>query len=167
MGAALSYVAIKDRPDSALLKSLNISELSSGTDLHQLYGAKALNGCDFESGWFVITNYGNPQVLLSPKMLQQLSAKSRLVTCDVEEHVMCSSATGWIDGEQVWSVVYDSQVDDEEIVVTGKLPTGFNEMAAALRKEQSFFEIPTELVHNICGFEYLGNDLFPQFKIDF
>ena len=167
MGAALSYVAIKDKPDSALLKSLNINEMTSGTDLHALYGADTINGCVFESGWFVITIYGDPQALLSPKVLQQLSAGSRLVACEVEEHVMFSSAAGWINGEQVWSVVYDSQEDDEEIVVTGNPPAGFNEMAAALRKELTFFEIPTELVHNICGFEYLGNNFFPHFEIDF
>lgn len=167
MGAALSYVAIKDRPASALLKLLNIIEMASGTDLHALYGTKTLNGCTFESGWFVITNYGDPQVLLSPNILKQLSAKSSLVACEVEEHVMCSSTAGWIHGEQAWSVVYDSQEDDEKIVVTGKPPVGFNEMATALREQQAFFEIPTELMHNICGFEYLGNDFFPHFKIDF
>jgi len=167
MGAALSYVAIRDKPDSGLLKSLHIIEMPSDTDLHALYGADTINGCVFESGWFVITNYGDPQDLLSPKILKQLSAESRLVACEVEEHVMCSTAAGWINGEQVWSVVYDSQEADEEIVVTGKPPVGFSEMSAALRKELTFFEIPTELVHNICGFEYLGNNLFPHFEIDF
>jgi hypothetical protein len=44
-------------------------------------------------------------------MLQKLSAGCEIVTGDVEEHVMVSVATGWMDGQKLWSVVHDGQRD--------------------------------------------------------
>lgn len=173
MGAALSYVAVKTKPSSDVLEPLKITALKSSADVFGFYGSDGLFGLEDEHGWFIIYNYSDPRNLLAPAILKKLSTNNRLVACEVEEHVMCSATSGWINGEQVWKVDYDSQTDEERVVTTGQMPGGYDEMAAALKADSpspdvgTLFAIPTELMHNICGREYLDNELFPRFKIDF
>jgi hypothetical protein len=174
MGAAMTYVVVKDKPDSALMESLKISELGDGDYIHDLYGSDDITCCLFESGWHVITNYGNPDDLIAPAILKRLSAGTKLVACEVEEHVMYSAAEGWGNGVQIWKVVHDSQEAENHLVTSGVMPKGYDALADYLKQRQSepmacdyLFSVAPELVNNIAGFEYLGNHLFPKFEIEF
>jgi len=97
--------------------------------------------------------------------LQRLSAGCEVVTGDVEEQVMVSVATGWKDGQRVWSVTHDAQRDLEHLQTEGELPAAFTNIRDRLRSEQQkaggrkadvdyIFDVPVELAQTLTGYRH-------------
>ena len=96
-------------------------------------------------------------------IVQRLSAGCEVITADVEEHVMVSVATGWKDGQRVWSVTHDAQREMEHLQAEGELPAVFTSIRDRLRAEQQeaggrradvdhLFDVPVELAQTLTGY---------------
>jgi len=76
------------------------------------------------------------------------------VTCFVEEHVMFSSASTWIDGQRAWCVTHESERGPRHLAVVGDAPSHLKELSSGglpnrtgklkLRSTSSF-EVPVDL----------------------
>ena len=78
---------------------------------------------------------------------------------------MVSVATGWKDGQRVWSVTHDAQRDMEHLQTEGELPAVFTSIRDRLRSEQQkaggrkadvdyIFDVPVELAQTLTGYRH-------------
>jgi len=129
------------------------------------------------SGWYLIVANRSGHPLAQDINLKRASSAAEVVTCDVEEHVMVSSASGWKNGKMVWSVTHDSRADQEHLSVQGEPPSIYGEIRDQLKAKQLdaggrdadtdyLFDIPVELAERLTGFRHdkrmpeLGNQPF-------
>lgn len=77
------------------------------------------------TGWYLIAGIGGGYGAIRNSNLEQLSRDDDVVFCEVEEHVMYSSAAFWSKGERIWSVIHDSQKGLMHLDAEGELPDNF------------------------------------------
>lgn len=161
MGASTSWLAVKGKPQTKILEDLALRVGDSRNDVF----ASGLQGCDFPGGWYVIAarDYGHP--LTEDATLQRLSAGCEVVAGGVETHVMCSTASGWKDGREVWWVDHDSEAGVENLSTRGQLPAVFSGIHEDLQAKQEaeggpdcgvdfIFSAPEELTQALTGYHY-------------
>ena len=166
MGFALAWVAVKGRPVSEILRELRLRP----TGARSLEGEVPFVGALLDTGWYLIVMPGGDRLehyektthpVLAPSVLARLSSNCQVVTCSVEEHVIFSQATGWRNGERVWTVTHEPQTLDEE----GTLPAEYAQLRDRLVAQQeaeggasadvdSLFEIPVVLVQTFVGYKH-------------
>lgn len=125
-----------------------------------------ITGAALPSGWYLVTaNGGLFPTFSEDPTLKQLSRTGEVVTCFVEEHVMCSAASLWADGRQVWYVMHEARQGIGHLETKGSLPPMFERIAARLRAEQAaadgneggvdlIFDIPVEMVAQLTGYRH-------------
>lgn len=120
-------------------------------------------GALLPGGWYLI--YINDRIAPPEAVLKSVSTRAELVCCAAEEHVMYSSASGWTNGEEAWSITHDAQVAAEHLEATGTLPAEFPSIAERLRRQQRddggadfIFDIPVEVALALTGFRYDGSN---------
>ena len=73
---------------------------------------------------------------------------------------MVSTAAGWDDGRESWSVTHDAQVDLKHLEVRGEPPREFARIRDELFAKQTedtcdyIFDIPVEVAAEVVGFRY-------------
>ena len=72
---------------------------------------------------------------------------------------MVSKATGWKDGQMVWSVTHDAQKDKRHLDVQGTPPAEFAAIRDGLFAKQTpgcdyIFDIPVETARSITGYRH-------------
>jgi hypothetical protein len=105
-----------------------------------------------QEGWFLVFANSFDSPLVSEQALSNLSAGCRVVSCQVEEHVMFSSATGYDNGARAWHVEHDAQESIYHFVSTGDVPLALNDIYAALKKEQDAAggtEADVDYIHDV------------------
>jgi len=161
MGHSLSWLAVKGKRPRDLHRELGVERTGEREDLPE----SPIVGAALPGGWYVVV-FNEADVDLSDEvLLARVSAGCEIVTCDVEEHVMFSAASGWKDGEERWSVFYDSQVGIEHLATKGELPAAFRSIADEARNEQDaaggeraevdfLFDVPLELARTLTRFRH-------------
>lgn len=122
-------------------------------------------GATFPGGWFVVTS--SDFSMMDIENLKEWSEGGRLIAVAVEEEVLTSIATEWVNGKMVWSISHEPVEGEPEIAVEGTLPPCFGEVkekyAEALDGQtpaELAFMVSIEVAHRITGFhhESLGFD---------
>ncbi len=160
MGYSLCWAAVRGKARETVLAEL---ELHS-TGAREAIPDSPLVGAQLPDGWYLVLSNQDAR-FTDEETLQRLSAKSELVTCFVEEHVMCSSASGWNDGRKVWSLLHDAQQSVEHLENTGDPPASLASIRDRLRAEQEraggtkadvdcFFDVPVEVAKAVTGFSH-------------
>lgn len=78
---------------------------------------------------------------------------------------MCSVASLWVDGRQVWFVMHEARQKVEHLETKGSLPPIFTTISERLRAEQAaaggkkagvdyIFDIPVEMVAQLTGYRH-------------
>ena len=161
MGYAQSWLAVKGKPPEAVLETLGLR----GTGAREAIAGSPVVGAELPSGWYLVVADGSGHRLMRDPIVQRLSAGCEVITTDVEEHVMVSVATGWKDGQRVWSVTHDAQRDMEHLHAEGELPAVFPSIRDRLRAEQQeaggrradvdhLFDVPVELAQTLTGYRH-------------
>jgi hypothetical protein len=161
MGYSQSWLAVKGKTPAAVLEVLGLR----GTGTHEEIAESPLVGAGLPSGWYLVVTDRSGHPLTRDTVLQRLSAGCEVVTGDVEEHVMVSVATGWKDGQSVWSVVHDAQRDMEHLETQGDLPAAFGGIRDKLLSKQQaaggrktdvdyIFDVPVELAQSLTGYRH-------------
>ena len=157
MGFSISWFAVRGKSASEVLSQLGLVETSRREWLPE----SSVLSSDLPSGWFLVFfNEASPHAL-KPESLRALSTGSELIACQVEEHVMVSTAAEWREGKELWFVVHDTEDDPRDVEFTGAPP---NELAEIRERQKAryqvtsnvdyAFEIPIELAARITGFRH-------------
>ena len=161
MGFSFSSLAVRGGTRESVLAILGLR----GTNVHEEIPESDITGAALPSGWYLVTaNRGHPAFMDDPT-LKRLSQTTEVVTCFVEEHVMCSAASLWADGRQVWFVMHDAQQMIEHLETKGNLPPMFAPISERLGAEQAaaggenaevdhIFDIPVEMVAQLTGYRH-------------
>jgi hypothetical protein len=142
-----------------------------GTNTYEQIPESDLTGASLPSGWYLVTANNGFPTFAEDTTLRRLSQTAEVVTCFVEEHVMCSAASLWADGRQVWSVLHDAGKGIEHLKSKGNLPPMFAPISERLRAEQAaaggkkasgdcIFDIPVEMAAQLT--EYRHDRVMPE-----
>lgn len=161
MGFAISWLALIGKtPEKAL------AELSLGcTGATEMFPESAMTAARLPSGWFLLFANKFDSPLVSEERLRTLSAGCQVVSCQVEEHVMYSSASCHVNGDQTWRVEHDAQTSIYNIESKGSLPAAFAPIYESLKNQQDtdggaaaevdyIHDVPVSLAEAIVGFRH-------------
>ena len=161
MGCSQSWLAVRGKRSTAVLETLGLR----GTGTREEIAESPIVGAELPNGWYLVVADRSGHPLMRDQTLQRLSAGCEVVTGDVEEHVMVSIATGWKEGQRVWSLTHDAQRDMEHLQTEGELPAAFAGIRDRLRSEQQaaggrkaevdyIFDLPVELAATLTGYRH-------------
>jgi hypothetical protein len=161
MGFSFTSVAVKGGKRDVVLATMGLG----GTNVLEEIPKSDLTGVSLPSGWYLVTaDHGHP-TFAKDATLERLSQTTEVVTCFVEEHVMCSAASFWANGREVWSVMHAAAKGIEHLETKGNLPPMFESISDRLRAEQTaaggmrarvghIFDIPVEIVAQLIGYRH-------------
>ncbi len=163
MGYAISWIAVHGKPADAVLDALDLVRTGDRDDVPDAPLAMAA----LRGGWTLVQAEGFDAPLVAARRLAPLSAGATVLACVIEEHVMVSELTGYVDGVEVWHVAHDAQLAPDHLLARGALPEAFAAIEARLRAEQAeadaegggvdlVFDIPVALGHALCGYRHDG-----------
>ena len=161
MGYSQSYIAVFGKNPNDVLAILELRRTGEWED----FPASPCIAASLPGSWFLIVINGAEHEILSEASLSCLSADCDVVTCTVEEHVMCSEATFWKSGRRGWSVTHDAQQGARHLATVGELPDAFAPICERLLARQQMagggkadvdylFDIPVALAMSFCGYRY-------------
>lgn len=163
MGFSLSWLAIKGASRETVLSALGLR----GTERFEEIPESPLTGVLLPSGWYmVVSNRGEHPAFMEDKTLTRVSASNEVVTCFIEEHVMCSHASQWRDGRELWSLMHMADTGGiEHLEIKGEPPAFFFSIQERLRAKQQeaggkkaevdyVFDIPVETAQQFTGYRH-------------
>jgi hypothetical protein len=160
MGSSTSWLAVRGESD-AVQRELGLEPIGSAVNQK----VERFLGGRLEGGWYLVQVGGCDHPIIDASSLGPLSLRFDVVACSIEEHVMYCAAWFWSKGEQVWSVVHQSENGPEHLDSHGNLPNFFPEIRDRYFREQEtgqegphlvdfIFEIPTRLAQRLTGFHH-------------
>jgi hypothetical protein len=161
MGFSLSWAAVRGGTPQSVHEALSLRSTGTREEIPE----SDITGAELPGGWYLVVSNRDGLRLTEDIALGHLSRVGEVVMCFVEEHVMCSFAACWRDGQRVWSVYHDAQSGIENLDVKGEPPTSFVGIRDRLRSEQAaaggkragvdyIFDIPVELAHSLTGYRH-------------
>jgi hypothetical protein len=121
VGFSQSWVAVRGKSRAVVLETLGLTATGTREEIAE----SPLVGAALPDGWYLVVANRAGDALMREPMLARLSRGAEVVTCDVEEHVMVSVASGWRDGRRAWVVGHDGQESVEHLTAEGRTPPGF------------------------------------------
>lgn len=161
MGFSVSWIAVKDKNQRAILDFYGFSETDEKHDMPE----SELCASVFPNGWFFIWFNEIESPYLKQDVLASLSLDCTVIACVIDEHCMYSSSEYWINGEIIWKVFHDSHEGMYSLNKSGSLPDFFNSLESQMIANQELeggkkaevdliFEIPLETARRITGFKH-------------
>ncbi|QPJ61861.1 MAG: hypothetical protein G3M70_08230 [Candidatus Nitronauta litoralis] len=161
MGFAVSWMAIKGKPQQKILDALELGE----TGEKEKDVNSGISGALLPNNWYLIFLDEFESKYVSDKILIPLSEGCEMVVCNIEEHVMYSSAQYWGNGRKLWQVSHDSQQGMLNLEEEGILPEDFENIKSVKFAEQKkeggekadvdcVFDIPLHLAEALTGFRH-------------
>jgi hypothetical protein len=160
MGYSLSWLAIKGKPLQAVLDEIGFCAIGVSEEIPE----SALSAAELPNDWHLIVS-NQSEAVVPDDLLRRLSANCEAITCFAEEHVMCSHAAGWKDGNKRWSVIHNAQKQRHHLETQGDLPPWFGSILSQLESKQReadarkqrvdfIFDVPIELAYTITGYRH-------------
>lgn len=132
MGVAISWLAVSGKESQQVLQELGLSRTGEVEEIPR----SSVSAAQLPNGWFLVFANTFDSPLVAESSLANLSSGCSVVSCQIEEHVMFSSATCHINGRRKWHVAHDAQESIYNLSTSGDLPAEFNAIYAALKEEQ-------------------------------
>jgi hypothetical protein len=155
MGFRVLQIAVSGKTVEQIHQDYSVEPTNQYEDIPE----SSVSGAYLPNGCYLI--YVNDHIEPEPTSLAKLSANASLVSCYVNETVMNSSASSWIDGVETWSVVHDAQQGLDHLAVNGTPPAQFSEIKTRMSEKQSgakdvdyTFDVPVELFEVEGGLRY-------------
>ena len=163
MGYAITWCAVREEAADQLLTHLGLSATGKTEEDPE----SRFSTIKLTTGWRLLwsNDYGCP---LLTKRLPTFSGGHEVVLCQIEEHVMASSAEVWENGRRKWWVSHEGENGPKGLLAEGELPQCFasirEEMENAQRSEGGddadvdlIFEIPLKVAQVLVGFKHDEN----------
>lgn len=160
MGYAITWCAVREQAAGLLLSHLGLA----ATGERENHPESRFSTVRLTSGWRLIwsNKYGCPTLT---KGLPTFSGDHEIVMCQIEEHVMASSAELWKNGSRMWRLSHEGEDGPKGLNAEGELPQCFvpirEEMENAQRAEGGdgadvdyIFEIPLAVAKTLVGFKH-------------
>jgi hypothetical protein len=160
MGYAITWLAVREEAAKQLLSHLGLSVTGETEEVP----ASRFSSAKLTTGWRLIwSNQYDCPILM--KGLSTFAGTDDVVACQIEEHVMASSAELWTSGRRRWWLSHESEDGPKGLELDGPLPQCF----AAIRKEMEdaqrseggddadvdyIFEIPLKVAQTLVGFKH-------------
>jgi hypothetical protein len=163
MGFAITWCAVREEAADQLLAHLGLS----ATGETQEYPEAKFSTARLKTGWRLIWSNTYDCPVLTKK-LPTFSGGNEIVLCQIEEHVMASSAELWVGGERKWWVSHEGEDGPKGLETEGKLPQCFASIRENMEGTQLaeggdeadvdyIFEIPLEVARALVGFKHDDN----------
>jgi hypothetical protein len=160
MGYSITWCAVRDEVADQLLSHLGLSVTTETEEIPE----SPFSMARLRTGWRLIwsNKYACP-VLTTAPAASPVTAEFFL--CQVEEHVMASSAELWYGGRRRWRVSHEGEDGPKGLDTEGELPGCFasirDEMENAQQAEGGddagvdyLFEIPLKVAQVLVGFKH-------------
>ena len=158
MGWSLSWAALKGGDLQTVCAALRLRP----TGKREETADSEINGVPLPTGWYAVI-FDHRE--MTDDMLESLSLRGEAVYCFVEDHVMVSCASGWLDGKEVWSVAHDCERGRFHLGVRGRAPSELKSIAERLNAEQRaaggekadvdhVYDVPAEIAKQLTGFRH-------------
>lgn len=157
MGFSISWLAAPSDKKEFVLGALGLTE----TNQRQSFPESARAGIALPTGWYAVWfDHPSPSTL-KPEVLRMLSASTKIVACQVEEHAMVSTAASWENGKEQWFIAHDGEDGITSLDVMGNPPVFFDEVRVEMLQLQEgrtdvdyVFNVPIMLAERIVGFRH-------------
>jgi hypothetical protein len=162
MGISLAWVGVKAAIAEDVRAMLGLIE----TGAIGRYFDFPISGLSLQNSWYLLAAKPCDHAIRSEPILSSLSAKTSVVACSIEEHVMFMSAALWRNGREIWSVQHrGGDYGDTDLVIKGSPPDSFEELRSRCFAAQEsargdevgvdyVADIPLELARSIVGFKH-------------
>lgn len=161
MGYRISWLAIQGADKDAVYERLGLKptgRTSFAFDPNDPIAIKQL-----PSGWTIVAFNEMYHELVHDEKVKRLSDGWTVMACNLCETTMCSSASLWKNGGEIWSVYHFSEEDRPDIETDGDLPPAFTAIEQTYRTSQAEYdregsdvdcmiEIPLALAKQITSF---------------
>lgn len=161
MGFSVTWCAVREEGADQFCERLSLTP----TGENEEFPESLISMAKLDTGWRVIwhNKYACPYLTL--KDLARLSIDQDVLLCQVEEHVMASSAELWSGGKRKWWLAHEGETGPKGLVVDGDPPAAL----PAIRKEMEalqlakggddagvdyIFEIPLKVAKSLVGFKH-------------
>jgi hypothetical protein len=161
MGWALSWAALKGGNLRTVCTALSLH----ATGKREEVAESKVVGAALPTEWYVV-QFDRSE--MEDRELARLSRFGEVVCCFVEDHVMVSWASGWRQGNKVWSVVHDCEKGRFHLDIEGEVPAELRDIAKRLIAEQQaaggekadvdhVYDVPAELAKALTGYRHDQN----------
>ena len=161
MGFAISWIAVSGKKPQQVLEELGLSP----TGEKEEFPESNFTCASLPGSWFLVFANEFGSSITSEKVLISLSAGCKLVSCQVEEHVMFSSAAYYSNGSQAWRIEHDAQQSIYHLFTAGSPPAQFDEAHAKLKQEQDnaggadadvdyIFDVPIAVAQAVTSYRH-------------
>lgn len=161
MGFSMVWMAIKGSDADAACAALGLERKGGSLP----YPDGELSGASLPGGWYLVVGDGPGYEFVAHSAHAALSEAQDVILCEVEEHVMYSSAALWRNGACLWKIVHESDQGIYHLAVEGEPPAEFEAVKAACQAEQDdeggedagvdfIFEVPLRLARDIAGYKH-------------
>lgn len=163
MGYVITWCAVRDESADQLLSHFGLYATGETEDDPE----SRFSMVKLTTGWrlFWSNEYACPTLT---KHLQTFPEEREVVLCQVEEHVMASSAELWKGGSRKWWISHRGENGPKGLETEGELPECFapirKQMEDAQRAEGGddadvdyIFEIPLKVAQALVGFKHDEN----------
>src|SRR6185437_6139789 len=161
MGVSMSWCAVREEHAEALLQQLGLTPTSKTEEIPE----SLISIGKFDTGWRVICYNKVVCPFLQPQHLAELSKERDLLFCQVEEHLMWSSADMWSAGAVAWRLAHEGEHGPKGLDAYGALPPSFPAIRQEMEQEQRdaggddadvdyIFEIPLRVARDLVGFKH-------------
>jgi hypothetical protein len=160
VGFDISWIAFRDTPKARVLEMLGVRDTGEVDPAYEAF----FSGAELPTGWFIL--WANDCEYASPERVKELSADSRVLACQVDEHTMKSRALCYERGAKLWDIWHDLQRSELDLTVSGSPPQEFESIRTRLMQQQDdgptlnglpidyLFDIPVETAALMCGFRH-------------
>jgi hypothetical protein len=160
MGYAITWCAVREEAADRVLSHFGLSATGQVEDAPE----SRFSTASLPTGWRVIWSNRYACSVLT-KRLASFPAEHELLLCQIEEHVMASSAELWLGGRRRWWVSHEGEDGPKGLDTDGYLPDCFaairDEMENAQRADEGgddgvdhLFEIPLKVAQTLVGFKH-------------
>lgn len=159
MGYKISWIAVKDCEPSQVREMLSLS--LSGD--REEFPESPITEVALPEGWYLLHFNEFDAPALADVSLEKISTLGDVVTNQVHEGVMVSTASCFIAGKLVWRVIHDAQISQDHLEATGNLPANFetikSEKMTAQHEDDDemvdyIFDVPVDLAMSIVDYRY-------------
>ncbi|HLO63252.1 MAG TPA: hypothetical protein VK165_09855 [Azonexus sp.] len=157
MGFSISWLAVSGKEKEIVLKELGLSSTGEREELPE----SPVVSAELPNGWFLVFANRADSKLVANETLRALSSNCVVVACQVEEHIMVSSATCYTNEVNTWRVTHDAEQGIFHLEASGDLPSEFKPISDSLKAQQQeadgvdyIHDIPITLAQHITSFRH-------------
>ncbi len=116
MGVCLTWFAVRGKTPDKVLADLGLQKTGQSVPSSGLRRYPRILAAELPTGYYLVQR--GRYECRDKTVFARLSSGCEVISLFVEEHVMVSHICGWKNGNQLWSLIYDSEKGDQHLETT-------------------------------------------------